>query len=204
MLAGENDKGLRMNNLRKTWLLWGFALVGGSLNVVSSSCSTVEPPKGELVQFAGESPSGSSQLELVTPEGWIEEEPSSSMRQMQYRLPGSEASGGDAEVAIFSGIGGSVEQNVERWLGQFESETAPQVSKRTINGYLVTFVDVSGTFKTGMMSAKAEPRAGYRMLAAVIETSSSPWFVKLVGPKETVEKWAESFRNYVESIKGSS
>jgi len=126
------------------------------------------------------------------------------MRQIQYRLPGSEAQGGDAEVAVFTGIGGSVEQNVGRWLGQFEAEEEPQVEKRTINGFSVTFVDVSGTFKTGMMSAQAESRAGYRMLAAVIETTDSPWFVKLVGPEKTVEEWAKSFRDYLESVQGSS
>ena len=45
------------------------------------------------------------------------------MRVVQYSLPGSE----DAEAASlvvyhFEGSGGTVEQNIDRWAGQFESE----------------------------------------------------------------------------------
>jgi hypothetical protein len=122
------------------------------------------------------------------------------MRKSQFRLPGPKSPSGDVEVAVFAGIGGSVEQNVTRWINQFTTPESPQVDKQVINNFQVTLVDVTGTFSAGMMSAGAEPKPGYRMLAAVIETGGAPWFVKLVGPEENVEKWESSFRQFVESV----
>jgi hypothetical protein len=171
------------------------------LSVVSSSCSTTEVPQGERIQFSAGELSEDGELQFQVPEGWIEEEPSSGMRKAQYRLPGSESSGGDAEVAVFAGIGGSVEQNVSRWISQFEAAEAPQVNKRTISGYPVTVVDISGTFSGGAMTAGAGAKQGHRMLAAVIETGSAPWFVKLTGPVNAVKKWENSFDSYIQSLK---
>jgi hypothetical protein len=123
------------------------------------------------------------------------------MRTSQFRLPGPEPLGGDAEVAVFTGIGGSVEQNVSRWINQFQTTDSPQVNKRAINGFQVTFVDVAGIFSAGMMGGKAEPKPGYRMLAAVIETDDAPWFVKMVGPQDTVANWEPGFTGFVSSVK---
>ena len=100
-------------------------IVGSALLLVYAGCSTPEPPLGERVDFSGTQRQPGGTLGFVAPEGWVEEKPSSSMRVAQYRLPGSESLGGDAELAVFSAIGGTVDQNVQRWLGQFESVEAP-------------------------------------------------------------------------------
>jgi hypothetical protein len=167
--------------------------------VVSSGCSAPEPPQGEPIEFAPMTKE-SSAPQFQAPEGWIKENPSSAMRYAQYRLPGAEPSIGDAEVAVFAGIGGSVEQNVARWINQFETSTEPEISERTIRGHQVTLVDVAGTFSAGRMNSRSEPKEGHRMLAAVIETGGAPWFVKLVGPEETVAKWESSFTDFLESL----
>jgi hypothetical protein len=168
---------------------------------VVSSCSKPEPPQGEPIQFSGGKPTRGAELSFQVPEGWVEEEPSSAMRRTQYRLPGPDPLGGDAELAIFAGIGGSVEQNVNRWINQFEPEGDPRVTKRVINSFQVTLVDVSGTYSAGRMTAGAEAKKNQRMLAAVIETAGTPWFFKLVGPQETVAKWESSFEGYIESVR---
>ena len=55
------------------------------------------------------------------PQDWVQEQPSSVMRVDQYRLPhkeGDDAS--DGELAVFgSGIGGTADENISRWRGQF-------------------------------------------------------------------------------------
>jgi hypothetical protein len=176
-------------------------VLAASLVLVSSSCSDPEPPEGKPIDFSSSKGTEGSGLEFKAPEGWIEESPSSAMRRSQFRLPGSKPNGGDAEVAVFAGIGGSVEQNVTRWINQFQDADSPQVSKRMINDFQVTLVDVSGVFSTGMMGGQAEAKPGYRMLAAVIETGEAPWFVKMVGPQDTVTKWEASFNSFVESVR---
>ena len=42
---------------------------------------------------------------------------------------------------------------------------------------------------------------GSRLFGAIVETKQGPWFVKVVGPKATVDKWEESVRAYVGSAK---
>lgn len=182
--------------------------------VLASGCSQPQPPQGQPMTVApGASHEGAAQapeLSFTVPEGWIQEQPSSAMRHSQYRLPGPDT-GGDAELAVFAGIGGSVQANVDRWIAQFTVNgqsvaDSAKVDHRDISGYHITFVDVSGDYDPGTMSAPMGagdqgPRSGYRMLAAVVETSGRPWFLKLTGPEQTVAKWQASFEQHVASVK---
>ncbi|GAB4251160.1 MAG: hypothetical protein Kow00109_26930 [Acidobacteriota bacterium] len=183
-----------------------------------TACSKNEaPPAGEEMPVSRSAPapgdtsaSAGLPVPLRAPEGWIAETPSSSMRQAQFRLPGE---AGDAEVAVFTGIGGSPQANIDRWVGQFSGDAdrpEPQTTSRQIGPYRVTVVDVSGTYHPAGMGpmmgggASAEPKPGYRMLAAIIELEGQrPVFVKLTGPAETVEKWADSFQAYLDSLAGN-
>jgi len=200
-LAGRVREGFYMNNPERKIFALALTLVVGGLNVVSSSCSTAEPPQGVPLEFSSQQAASAASLEFSAPEGWIEEKPSSPMRQSQFRLPADAPQGGDAEVAVFTGIGGSVEQNIERWINQFQASSTPQVDRRVVRNFPVTFVDVTGTYNADMMNRGAVPKQDYRMLAAVIEADSAPWFVKLVGPRDTVTRWEPSFTAFVESFR---
>ena len=70
------------------------------------------------------------------------------------------------------------------------------------NGLKVTTVDVSGTYvaETAPGSGTFSNNPGYRMRAAVIETSNGSYFVKLVGPEKTVTQWNDSFLSYLKSF----
>ena len=169
-------------------------------------CSKTEPPTGQAVSLSepAASPAG---VGFTAPEGWIQEAPKSQMRHSQYRLPGE---AGDAEVAVFANIGGSAQQNVDRWIGQFSSEDGDPVDDqaktetKTLGAFQLTLVDVTGVYNPGMgapMAGGAEPKSGYRLLGAVIEGGQGrPWFVKLTGPIETVAKWESSFTSFVGSV----
>jgi hypothetical protein len=148
-------------------------------------------------------------IKAKVPAEWTEQTPSSSMRKAQYALPKVAGDGEDGELAVFYfglGQGGSVEANIERWIGQISqsdgssSKDKAKTSKKDIGGMPVTLVDVSGTYSAGMMS-NAPPRQGYRMLAAVAETTEGPWFFKLTGPENTVAKWSGSFDQFINSFK---
>ena len=148
-------------------------------------------------------------IKAKVPAEWIEQTPSSSMRKAQYALPKVAGDGEDGELAVFYfglGQGGSVEANIERWIGQISqpdgssSKDKAKTNKKEIGGMPVTLVDVSGTYSAGMMS-NAPPRQGYRMLAAVAETAEGPWFFKLTGPEKTIAKWSSSFDQFIGSFK---
>ncbi len=147
-------------------------------------------------------------LKFTPPPGWITETPSSSMRQAQYRLPKVSGDSEDAELAVFNfgSGGGSAQDNINRWIGQFQTANGGAangvVTHREVHGMAISIVDVSGTYMSpsGPMMSTTSPKLGFRMLAAVVETPSGPWFFKMTGPAKTVENWAKSFDTFIGSI----
>ena len=187
------------------------------LTVMLTGCSDGNPAEtesapGPAVSSGPAGSSGGAGLEFEAPSTWISETPSSSMRLAQYRLPRLEGDPEDAELAVFyfGGQGGSVQANVDRWIGQFSnpdgsSVTHPQVSERKINGISLTIVDVRGTYHQaqGPMMAQTTAKENYRMLAAVAEGPGGPTFFKLTGPQPTVDHFEESFNSFLDTLRTS-
>ena len=147
-------------------------------------------------------------LSAVAPEGWVAQQPSSSMRVAQYGLPGP---AGEATLGIFffgPGQGGSVEANIERWFGQFTQEDGQPAQGRRwtqqVGDIEITGVDVSGTFSASMGMGDSEPQPGYRMLGAIAVHRSGTVFFKMTGPAQTVAQWAASFDEFLGSLQAGS
>ncbi len=150
-------------------------------------------------------------IRYKVPEGWVTENPSSSMRAAQYVLPKAEGDPEDASLVLYyfgRGQGGSVEDNLARWIGQMEqpdgspSKQRAKTDIRTINGLKVTTLDIAGTYTAEMMpgSGSRHNKTGYRMRGAIVETPKGAYFAKLIGPDKTVNHWNDSFNEYVESF----
>lgn len=180
--------------------------------VVSTGSSPAAPSQpgsapGQSQPMTGGA-SSSSDLKLQAPDGWISEQPSSSMRVAQYKLPGD---AGDASLVVYyfgPGQGGSTDANLERWIGQMQqpdgssSRAKAKTETTTVNGMNTTLLDVTGTFSAGDMtggggSGQAMPNA--RMRAAVIETPKGAYYIKLVGPEKTIERWDAGYMAFVKS-----
>jgi hypothetical protein len=173
---------------------------GGSAATISNPQSGPQSP----VSAAGE-------LRYKVPAGWVSEQPSSSMRAAQYKLPKVEGDGEDASLVLYffgSGQGGSVSDNVDRWVDQMQqadgrpSKDKAKIETLTVNGLKVTTVDISGTY-TAQMSPGSDTRhndSNQRMRAAVVETPKGNYFAKLIGPEKTVSHWDQSFEDYVKSF----
>lgn len=145
-----------------------------------------------------------SSLKFTVPAGWIEEERTSSMRIAQYRLPKAETDTEDASLVLYyfgPGQGGSAAANVERWMKQIEGNSGKQ-DYLEVHGLKITTVDVSGTYvaETAPGSGTFNNKPGFRLRGVVVETPNGNYFVKLVGPEKTVERWNESFLGYVKSF----
>jgi len=131
--------------------------------------------------FAADSGAG---IRWTAPSGW-KAEAERPMRLGTYTV----APGAECAVYFFgSGQGGSVDANVDRWVGQFvqadgkPSKSMAKIAKKTIHGWPVTTVDVSGAY-TGMGGASM---SDYRILAAIIEGPQGSVFFKFTGPAKTV------------------
>jgi hypothetical protein len=165
-----------------------------------------------LVLFGSvlQTPATPGSLTFAAPKGWQARDASSSMRVAEFVLPGRDAAG-SAELVIyyFGGSGGSVDANVERWVGQMQqpdgraSGDVAVRDTRTINGLKVSLLDVSGTYVAEIRPGAAEKHnsPGFRMRTAVVETPRGPYYLKLVGPAPTVEAWNASFNEFLGSLK---
>ena len=181
-----------------------------SKNFVELDSSEEIPPSQARAVSQRQPEGGAVRVEYQAPTGWIEETPSSRMRQAQYLLPRAGADREDAELVVFHfpGQGGSIEANIARWIGQMpRPDGSPatadaEISEKTVRGKKVTLLEVSGTYQSGGMGPRGQgaSKPGYRMRGAIIDTSQGPWFLKLTGPVGTVEKWSDSWTEFVDSL----
>lgn len=158
--------------------------------------------------FQAPAPPGS--LKFTAPVGWQSRSPSSSMRVAEFVLPGRDTAAGSAELVVyyFGGTGGSVDANIQRWLGQMQQPDGRATSDvarrdaRTINGLKVSLLDVPGTYVAEIRPGATEKHnsPGFRMRTAVIETPRGPYFLKLVGPAATVDAWGAGFNEFLGSL----
>ena len=150
-------------------------------------------------------------LTFTAPPAWKSVPTSSSMRVAQYTLPpaAGDASGAELVVYYFGGSGGTVEANIERWVGQMQqpdgrpSSAVAKRQSRTVNGLNVTLVDVPGTYVAEMTpgSTARHNSANFHLRAAVIETANGPYFIKLTGPAKTVAASEKQFEAFLTSVK---
>src|SRR5439155_22587125 len=134
-------------------------------------------------------------LRFSVPKAWTRVPAPSDVRAAQYKIPGAGGDAEDGELILFyfgKGKGGGVQENLERWYGQFTqkdgkpSKDAAVLTIRTVNGLRVTVADLAGVYTpmAGPMQ-KGEPKPGYRMLGAIVEGDEGPWFFKATGPEAT-------------------
>jgi hypothetical protein len=150
-------------------------------------------------------------LRYETPDDWVESPSASPMRVAEFRLPRVPGDPEDAELVVFyfGGSGGSVEANLERWIGQIEQpdgRSSFEVASTTgfdADGAAVTVLDVPGTYVAAVSpgSATRLNKPNFRLLAAVVESQAGPYFFKLIGTDRTVARWDGTFTTFLRSIR---
>ena len=151
---------------------------------------------------------GEGKLAFAAPEGWTKKQPKSRIIEAELEIPVAEGDEIPGRLTAM-GAGGSVEANIERWVGQFVDEgddAKPKVTKKTVNGNEIHLVDLSGTYKDApggpFAGGKTTLRKDYRMLGAIIVTKDSGnYFLKLYGPKATIGEAEKGFNELVDSLK---
>jgi hypothetical protein len=131
--------------------------------------------------------------------------PTSNMRKAGYRIKPVVGDTEPADLGVFyfgPGQGGSIEENVKRWLKQFEdAEGKEKRSERTVNGLRHHMIDAEGTYKSGMPGEKTTAKKKWALIGAIVESPNGNHFFKLVGPKDTVEDARQPFMEMLDSIK---
>ncbi len=144
-------------------------------------------------------------LQAIIPQGWKREKPSSAMRIAQLNIPGDN---GECEIAVFSGIGGGVDANLEHWYGQFKNKEGSRPSDTVIrnqfynNNLEIITSYIDGTYlksSMGMGGATTE-LDDYALMAAIVLTDSEPYYFKGTGPKSIINDNLNKFKMFIRSI----
>jgi hypothetical protein len=128
------------------------------------------------------------------------------MRAATYVVPAAADDKEDGECGIYyfgQGKGGSVDDNMKRWIGQFEpAQQEWQPHKRTISGLNVTTIDLSGTYTGagGPMATAKTIKPGYRLLGAIVEAPEGLIFIKFTAPAKTAAANQANFENLLKSL----
>lgn len=137
------------------------------------------------------------------PETWGWVQPSSQMRKAQLSVPAVEGSAA-GEVTFFHfgpGQGGTVEQNVTRWINQFSDGTSDTQTGQ-VGKTQVTFVKAAGTFSSGMPGGPTTPLAGYAMRGAILPSGGGDVYVKMTGPEAAVKAAEAAFEKMIRTAAG--
>ena len=179
------------------------SIISLSILAVFAACAAA-PREIKPEQSGGPAVGGSAgSVGWTAPSRW-ETKPAGGMRAATYTIPAAEGDSEGAECAVFVNLGGGVQANITRWLGQFEkTDGEPKQKSETINELPVTIVDVSGTYKGGgpMIGQPTISKPGYRLLGAIVEGPEGDIFFKLTGPSKTVAAAQNEFQDMLKSLK---
>jgi hypothetical protein len=129
-----------------------------------------------------------SGLEFKPAADWTAQQPSSNMRAAELTIKAKDD--GEPLTAVFyyfgAGQGGSVDANLQRWLGQFDGEPEKSTEEIAAGDKKITLLHAKGTYQVGAMFGPKIPTAGYALLGAVVPGNDANIFVKLTGPQDEV------------------
>lgn len=135
--------------------------------------------------------------------------PSSDIRVAEYGVRGH----ADAELVVFHFVGeagaegGTVSENVDRWLDQFTqpdgraTREVAEIDTREIDGRTVTVVRASGRFSGLRGTGAADGAEDYALYGAIVEAPDGLVFFKLLGPRAGVDASADAFEDLLDSIR---
>ncbi len=153
-----------------------------------------------------------SGLRLAPDPVWVAIDPSSRMRAAEFTLGARNPGDDDASLVVYyfgPGSAGSVESNIDRWCGQFDqpggadSRDLAVIEARSINGLVVHTIDLGGIYvaETSPGSGERVHEPEYHLLAAIVETRAGPYYIKLVGPAATVQRWRRSYEGMLDGMR---
>ncbi len=147
------------------------------------------------------------------PDGWVVKPVTSTMRVADLQM------GSDADMIVYyfgEGGAGSVQDNVNRWLGQMSqpdgksSKDAAKIEAMKVAGQDATVVTATGSYGAESMMAGQGPTsiADAEMVAAIIASPMGPFTFKAVGPRAIVDanlaKWKGMLASFTLHDAGSA
>ncbi|MFK7777840.1 MAG: hypothetical protein QM501_06915 [Gimesia sp.] len=159
----------------------------------SSNSDRVATKTPALTEFDG--------IRFKVPKGW--EQVALSPEQQgfvtaSFKIPHA---GNDVKLTL-SSVGGGIDANLKRWVGQFQlppGESPLQKSIR-VDTTDAIWLDLRGTFDSGAaLNSKSE--SGMRMIGVAIPRNPRDFYLKLTGPREQLLNAEKEFQDFVKSAR---
>jgi hypothetical protein len=140
-------------------------------------------------------------LRLTAPDGWVRRPPQSRIVLAEFGLPRVEGDVEDGRLTV-TVIGGTVEQNIARWKGQFGGNPEEQSQEQIeIAGLQVTVIDFLGTYNAQHgMDSPITQLPDYRMRAAIVKVAGRQVIIKAYGPQRTMAEHEDEFEAFIRSL----
>ncbi len=147
-------------------------------------------------------------MTFQAPASWKSNKPSSTMRRAQLKVVQVEGDSEPAELVVFAfpGGAGTVEANVSRWQSQFKDKDGkpPKIESKTIKGKNVEVirVETGGQYVAAEFpgSPKMVNKPNFHLLGAIVQTPSTGYFFKMIGPDKTMTAAEAGFDSLITSI----
>jgi hypothetical protein len=176
----------------------------GSVSPAREPSSKAASPTDTTGAAAKPTQAAPTDLGWDVPAAWQKAENPNAMRKATFKIPRAAGDTEDGEMSV-SQAGGSVDANVQRWVGQFQTKGPEAVKRtpRTVNGLNVTVVEIRGVFAGGGMPGgpPSEPKPSYALFGAIVEAGPTAWFFKLTGPEKTLDAAKGDFDRFVDSLR---
>jgi len=186
---------------------WTAALFVAVILLPVSGCTKKQQNAGQAgadMASLGSATGSTAGIHWSLPKRWTEQG-QRPMRVATYTVPASQGDPEGGECAVFyfgNDQGGTVDQNIERWIGQFETTAVPARSRKDVNGMKVTLVQIAGAYlaPAGPMMQSSGKKENFRLLGAIVEGPEGSVFYKFTGPAKTVTEAEGEFNAMVESL----
>jgi hypothetical protein len=147
-------------------------------------------------------------LIATIPADWKEVTPKTELRLMEYQLS---RQGGDRDhVVVYFGqpVGGSLEDNVQRWVDQVDPpvgkrrEDITRIERFKVGDIDAVLVDMTGTYKERLgPHMPAQNRSNYRVISVLLPTGGLNYSIRLLGPDRSVTHHQPAFVKWLKDVK---
>jgi len=185
---------------------WTVALLLAAMILPVTGCTKQQQSSqaGVDMSLLGSNTGLVAGIKWSVPKRWTEQG-QRPMRVATYSVPAAQGDPEPAECAVFyfgPNQGGTVDQNIERWVSQFETTGVPAKSTKDVNGLKVSVVQVFGSYlaPAGPQMESTGKKENYRLLGAIVEGPEGMVFYKFVGPAKTMGDSETEFNSMVASM----
>tara|TARA_B110000014_G_C20054568_1_gene548780 strand:- start:332 stop:910 length:579 start_codon:yes stop_codon:yes gene_type:complete len=139
------------------------------------------------------------------PDTWNAVESEEQVRFLEITLNTNE----DFSLVLFGNIGGTADQNIERWINQFKKDDSFNqgniiVERDSLDNKYITLLEMYGNYEVPNMGNPSQEKTlknNYGLLGGVIEFPNSLYFVKAVGLNSAISSNKDNFEKFVYSIR---